>query len=276
MPSNIESLFRQIQNVPQIPEVIKILIDQFNDPTIDLKAIALNVEKEPLLAAKVLRVVNSSYFGLTKKIDSISEAVVLIGMSQLRSLVIASGIVGAVPSIENFDAKHFWINSFHTASYAKWLASKTACDDDIAFTAGLINNLGIILIHLGQPKEAMKITQLIDKGHARAFVENMLLGYTSQEVSAELCRLWNFSDQLITPISQCEAPLLADQVSKSGCVVFVARYLSACKQSGTEQNIILEKMPTEVIEHLGLSAAFFEENIDELLSLESGLEAILD
>ena len=167
-------------------------------------------------------------------------------------------------------------NSFLVASYAKWLASQSGCDDGIAFTAGLINNLGTILISLGQPKEAIKIAQLIDEEHSRASLENMLLGYTSQEVSAELCRLWKFSDELITPISQCEAPLLSQPVSKISCVIFIAKYLSTCKQSDTKPSVILEEMPADIIKHLGLSATFFEKNIDEILNLESGLEAILD
>jgi len=275
MSSKIKKLFSQIQNVPQIPEVIRVLIDQVNNPDIDLKEIAINVEKEPLIAVKVLRVVNSAYFGLPKKIDSISDAVILLGLSKLRSLVIASGIVSAVADIGDFDIKQFWINSFRTASYAKWLACKTGADEDVAFTAGLINELGVVLIHLGLPEEAVKIEGLIVDGHSRAFVEKMRLDYTSQEVSAELCRLWEFSDSLIIPISQCESPLIADSVSEMACIVCIAKYLSNSKQTNSQQAQVIENMPAEVVGKLKLTETFFEDNVDEVLSLESGLEGML-
>ena len=275
MSSKIKALFGQIQNIPQIPEVIRVLISQFNDPDVDLKAIARNVEKEQLIALKVLRLVNSAYFGLPKKIDSIEEAVVLLGMVRLRSLIIASGIVSSIPVIEGFNIKLFWLDGFRTASYAKWLASKSACDEDIAFTAGLLNNLGTILIYLGQRDEAVKIEQLIAEGHERLFVEKMRLGFSSQDVSAELCGLWQFSEELIVPIAQCAEPLLADSVSKLACVLNIAKYLSACKQGCKDNDEILQGLSLDISSELGLSATFFDENIGEILGLESELEGML-
>jgi len=276
MSSKIKSLFSQIQNIPQIPEVIKILIEQVNNPDIDLKDIASNVEKEPLIAIKVLRVVNSAYFGLPKKIDSINDAVVLLGMYKLRTLVIASGIVNAIPDIENFNIKKFWLNSFRTASYSKCLANMVGLDEDIAFTAGLINDLGTVLIYLGQPKEAIKIEELINEGHSRSFVEKMRLGYISQDVSAELCRLWRFSDELIIPVLQCESPLVIEPVSKIACVISIAKYLSYCKEADIEQDHILEGLSVDVVGALQLPEEFFVDKLDEILSLESGLDGMLE
>lgn len=272
----MNKLFEQVHKVPQVPEVVRLLISQFNDPNVEMKDVASNVVKEQIIALKVLRLVNSAAFGLPKKIASIEEAVVLLGMGKLRSLVIASGIVSSVPDIKNFDIKQFWLNSFTTASYAKWLSNEANCNADIAFTAGLISGMGSILIQLGRPKEAADIELRIEEGHKRAYIEKMRLGYTSQDVGAELCRRWKFSDDLIIPIAQCGEPLKFEPKSKIACTIFVARYFSLCKQQDKIEDEILADLPQDVFVQLGLSTAFIQQKLEELLSLESGLDGLLE
>jgi HD-like signal output (HDOD) protein len=274
--SKIDKLFGQLHKVPQIPEVVRILINQFNDPDTEIKDIARNVEKEQVISLKVLRLVNSAYFSLPKKIDSIEEAVIMLGLNQLKTLVIASGIVSTIPEIDGFNLKQFWLDSFCTATYAKWLATKAHCDENLAFTVGLFSGLGTILIQLGQPKEAAEIDLRIREGHFRPFVEKMRLGYTTEDVTAELCRQWNFSDDLITAVVQCGEPMLANPASKIACAVFIARYLSTCKYSNMLENEIFQTMPVEITEQLGLPMTFFKENLTETLALESGLDGLLD
>ncbi len=277
MSSKINNLFSEVNNVPQIAEVIRIIINQLSDPDIDLKEVAKNVEKEQLVSAKVLRLVNSAHFGLVKKISSIEEAVVLLGMIKLKTLVVASGIVSSVPEIKNFDIKQFWLDSFSTATYARWLANASGSNADIAFTVGLLSNLGTILIHLGYPQDAVEIEQLIKQGdHTRAFLENMRFGFTSQEVTTELCKFWQFSDDLIIPISQCGNPLLTKPVSKIACSVFIAKQISLCNAAKITEEETLALLSTEIIQVLGFPESFFMEKLGDIMALESGLDGLLD
>ncbi len=275
MSAKMKKLFEQVHKVPQVPEVVRILISQFNDPNVNMKDISKNVEKEQVIALKVLRLVNSAYFGLPKKIATIEEAVVMLGMAKLRTLVIASGIVSSIPEIKDFDVKQFWLESFCTAVTAKWLANEAECDGDIAFTAGLISGLGSILIHLGRPKEALDIEKRVAEGHLRPFVENMRLGYTSQAVCAELCTLWKFSEELIIPVAQCGEPLKSAEVSKIACAIFVGKYLSTCRYQGKAPDEIMQSIPFDVTEKLDLSEVFFKEKLEEILALESGLDGLV-
>lgn len=277
MSKNISSLFTEVNHVPQIAEVIRILINQLNDPDIDLREIAKNVEKEQIISLKVLRLVNSASFGLRNKISSIEEAVVLLGMIKLKTLVIASGIVSSVPQIENFDIKQFWLNSFSTATYARWLANASGSNADMAFTAGLLSDLGTILIHLGLPTESLEINRLMEEGdHTRSFIEQGLLGFTSQDVSAELCRHWKFSDDLILPIAQSADPLKADPSSKIACSIYIARQISLCIANKMTEEQTLPLIPADIIQLLGFPELFFQEKLGDIMALESGLEGLLD
>ncbi len=276
MHAKMNKMFEQIHNVPRIPEVVRTLITQFNDPKIDFDAIAKNVEKEQIISLKVLRLVNSAHFGLSKKIGSIQDAVLMLGMNQLRTLVVASGLVGAMPKIEHINIKQFWGDSFRTASYAKWLAAESQNAPDLAFTAGLINGLGTILIHMGAPEEADDIEKHVKSGHVRSEIEISRLGFTSEAVCAELCRRWHFSEDLINAVGECGAPLATDPPSQTACAVHVARFISKCKLENLLVEDMLKDFPFAVAEKLGLTEQFIIDKLPEILAIESGLDGLVD
>jgi len=270
----INQLFDQIYKMPQVPEVVRTLIVQMNDPNIDMDAVAKNVEKEQTIALKVLRIVNSAHYGLSRKIGSINDAVVMMGMEKLKTLVIASGMVTAVPDIPNFDVKTFWENSFKTATYAKWFAAEANLDSDMAFTAGLIGGLGKALIYLGAPEEANEIEQLVKAGDSRQEIEEKCLGFTNHDVAAELCRRWKFPEELVTTIGQSGKPLEFEEISRLACVIYISRYLTSCQSNQFSEEQILTDFPVKELKKIDLNIAIIEEKLPEILALESGLETI--
>jgi len=277
MKLTIEKLFDQIHNVPQVPEVVRTLITQLNNPDIDFDAIAKNVEKEQMISMKVLRLVNSAHFGLSKKIGSIEEAVVMLGMSRLKTLVIASGIVSALPEMPNFNIKEFWIDSFRTATYAKWLAEQSKLENsDMVFTAGLINGLGNILLQLGDAKAANEIDQHVKAGVARPEYERKRLGFTSQETCAELCRRWKFSEELIDTVAKSGEPLEFEEISLPACVVFIAKFISESRHSNMNEEQKLAAFPVREWLQLGFDEQEITELMAEILALESGLDGLIN
>lgn len=277
MKAQMNQLFEKIHKVPQIPEVVKMLLDQLNNPNITFDAIAKNVEREQIISMKVLRLVNSAHFGLPRKISSIDEAIGMLGISKLKTLIIASGIVGSVPDIPNFDIKQFWAESFRTATYAKWLAEDTKLNDsDMIFTAGLISDLGTILIYLGNAKAAAKIGQLTKAGGNQADHEQKVLGFTSKDVCAELCQRWHFSEELINTIAQSGKPLSFDEPSTPACVVNIAKMISESINSEISEEEKLESFPLKEWLHLGLSNEDIEVKLPQIVATESGLDGLVD
>ncbi len=76
--TTIDQLFDNIHHLPQVPDVVRELISQLNDPDIDMSAIATNVEQEPTISLKILRLVNSAHYGLSRKVSSINEALTFL------------------------------------------------------------------------------------------------------------------------------------------------------------------------------------------------------
>jgi len=277
MKSEITQLFDHIDNVPQVPEVVRTLLSQVNDPNIDFISIAKNVEKEQIISMKVLRLANSAFYGLPREIGSINQALVILGMTELKKLIVVSGLISAVPDIPNINIEDFWLDNFRTASYAKWIAEQANIDNsEMIFTAGLINGLGNILIHLGNAEAADEISYLVEEGMSRLKAEQQELGFSNQDACAELCRLWNFADDLIATVEQSGEPLNFKQISLSSCAVFVARYISESNYSDKTRAEILADFPREEWLKIGLKEQDLEDNIAEILDLETGLEGLLD
>lgn len=277
MPTPINHLFDHIHKVPQIPEVVRLIINQLNDPSVEMLNIAKNVEKEQVIALKILRLVNSAHFGLSRKVGSIEDATVMLGISQLKTLVIASGLVSAVPALDNFDLKQFWNNSFRIASYAKWFAEQGKLSADIAYTAGLIGNLGHILIHMGLPSEANEIEQHVQAGKtSRTEIEKNRLAFTSQTVCAELCRRWKFSDELIDTIEQSDEPLAKANAKPLAYAVFLARFVNDRQNWGQNEEEIANDLPVQALERINLTSTFMNDKLPELLALQSNLEGLAD
>lgn len=277
MPIPMNQLFNQIHKLPQVPEVVRCIINQLNNPNADMLDIAKNVEKEQVITLKILRLVNSAHFGLSRKVGSIHEAITMLGMNQLKTLVVASGIVSAVPQLENFDVKQSWRNSFRTAGYAKWFATEAGlAGADIAYTAGLMSNLGNILIHIGSPREANEIDQHVKNGNPRLEIEKRRLGYTSQAICAELCRRWKFADELIETIEHSAEPLLADLPNKLACTVFLAHSMSDYQDQGMDESQIIASLSGGVTDLLGLDEPLLTEKLPEVLATKSELEGLLE
>ncbi len=276
MPTNMNELFNNIHKVPQIPEIVKILINQLNDPKADLQAIAKNIEKEQMIALKVLRLVNSAHFGLSRKVNSIDEATLMLGFGTLKTLVIASGIVGSIPAIPNFDIKQFWSNSFRSAACSKWFAQQAALNVDIAYTAGLISNLGNILIHLGAPSEANEIDQHVKHDKSRFEMEKNRLGYTEQQVCAELCRRWKLADELIDAIEMSGDPLSAESTNPLACAVFLGHFISDCQDQALNTEEVMAKFPIQIAEKLGLTEELMSQKISGVVGIQSELEGLAE
>ncbi len=277
MQQKISELFNQIDNIPRIPEIVKILIAHTNNPDVEFDDIAKDVEKEQVISMKVLRLVNSAHFGLSRKIGSINQALVLLGISELRKLVITSGIIESVPHIPSLDINEFWLDSFRTATYAKWLADESKLDNsDMIYTAGLIHQLGTILIHLGNHDAANDIDEAIYQGNSRANSERQRLGFTSNQACAELCRQWQFPEELASTVEKAAEPTSFDTISLSACAVFIAHYISKAGFENLDNENIITDFPIKEWQLLGFTEDQITNKLTKILELDTGIEGLLD
>ena len=273
----ISELFDQIKQLPMVPEVVRTLIMQLNDPDIDLNSVAADVAKDQVISLKVLKIVNSAHFGLTRKIASIDEAVVMLGMAKLKNIVVASGLTGSIHHVVGMDMKKFWQESLYTAGVAKELAILTdEADPDVAFTAGLLSSIGSLLIVMGVPSQSIIIKDKIESGVNQYDAEMDVLGFSSGNVGANLIERWSFPSILGDAIFAYQHPMSLAKDDSLAYLLHLAKYLASEKMKKSDFDSIMSAFPYDVAGYLKLDHEKMECHLDGIFVEVSGLDELVN
>ncbi len=266
---HVEDLLSQTHRLPNVPQAVRQLIQQLNNPDADYNEIAAKVSEDQTLSLRVLRMVNSAHFGLSRKVSSIDEAVVMMGMDRLKTLVIASGLAGSVNDVEGLDLQQFWSESFRVAIVANYLAERTdQVNAGIAFTAGLIHNIGRLLLHLAAPEKAMAIQQLAEEsGGSRSEAEMKILGFTTPHAGKALMDMWKFPPDLGEAIAQHKNPHGFDKPSYIAAIVNLACVVNAAARDNWSLEELNKNFPMEIVILAGLPLEI-RSDLEEMLTLE--------
>ena len=151
----IDDVVRRIHDLPSLPAVVAELLASMEQEDIDLHALAAKIALDQALTAKTLRLANSSFYGMQSTVTTIQQAMAVLGFHSVRTLVTACGVIGGVPAVPgmalDFDA--FWRHSIATAVCARTLARHMKQSPDTAFTAGLLHDLGTLVLATRFPAE---------------------------------------------------------------------------------------------------------------------------
>nr|WP_299198160.1 HDOD domain-containing protein [uncultured Amphritea sp.] len=272
----VSELLQQTHQLPNVPDVVRELIQQLNNPKADYSVIADKIIHDQTLSLKILRLVNSAHFGLSRKVTSINEAIILLGMAQLKTMVVASGFSGSVKEVEGLDLKRFWAESFEVAALSKWFAEKTTdVDPDTAFTVGLIHNIGQLLLHLTKPKLAEAIVKLVDEtGCSRSEAEMERLNFTTAEAGQALLKYWQFPASLGEAVRYHKHPLDAPDPNPLSAIVNIACYFNTSIRQNRPVEEVMTMFPMAAAEVAGLPKDIAESS-EDAMQLQSGLDELL-
>jgi len=272
----IQDLLKKTDKLPNVPDVVRELIQLLSDSDARYSDIAERVSHDQTISLKVLRVVNSAYFGLSRKISSIDEATVLLGIDKLKTLVIASGFSNSVKDVEGINLSEFWTDSFRVAELAQWLAKRTPLvEEDEAFTVGIVHNIGRLLLHLTEPRIAHEIQVMVKNRKAgRVKAEQDLLGFTSQDAGKALMDLWKFPAGLGDAVEHHQRPFVDDEPKPLACVLNLACYLNACIRNDRDYDLVREGFPMAVAKAAGLPEGVIYE-LDDALMIGDELNQLL-
>ena len=140
--------------LPLVPRVVTNLIVQLKAANVSVNDIVNELEQDPMLAARVLRMANSPFFCGYRSVSSVSEAVVIVGTEALRTLIISCGISGAFVEVPGANLRLFWAGSTLTAHAARELARLSGDDMNSAFLAGLLHRTGHLILCMSHHEAA--------------------------------------------------------------------------------------------------------------------------
>lgn len=276
----VDDLFKKSQQLPTIPKVAQELIATFDQPDVAIDDIAKKISLDQAISAKVLRLANTAQFGGNRQVASIREAVMMLGFNSLRTLVLACSFVDSFRMPKGFDVKQFWQHSFRIAAVCKWLAcfshpSSNKPDAEIAFTCGLLHEIGDLLIMNEHPTAFTNIDNSVRLGANRAELEHTLLGFTYCEVGAELANRWRFPDAIVNAVRHQAAPEQAQPFSAYAGLIFLAQQIVQQLDSSATPDQLMDALAPELLQALGVDTRKMSANLEALGEITEDIAAFL-
>ena len=215
-----------IHDLPSMPHTLNRVLEALDSASSSAQSLEKIIRDDPVLAAKMLRIANSPYYGLRTKVNSIGRAVVILGFEEVRGIVIGlsfSGIFSNDLGFKEFDTKGLWLHSIGVAKASKMLAEHiSGLQADELFTAGIVHDLGRFLLCRYFASELREILELKQRKNLTLFDAEERYGLTHSEVGACLARKWNLSDMLVDIIRYHHRPNSAGPHILASSVVFLA------------------------------------------------------
>jgi putative nucleotidyltransferase with HDIG domain len=205
-----ESILEDVRSLPTFPENILELQTMCNNPDVTLDAISEKISLDPSLTAEVLRLSNSAFFTPGKRVKKINDAVLLIGLNNLNSILIAA----ASRKILDRRYRRFeqvWDHCNRTAYYARYIAQEKGYGRiaDSAFIAGLLHDIGKIVLLATDIKLVNQIAEIVRNRRIRttAILEEVSIGISHPTIGSLIAERWNFPEELVESIRYHHAPL---------------------------------------------------------------------
>jgi HD-like signal output (HDOD) protein len=246
-------------NLPSLPVVVTKIIAAVDDPNSTVGRLNDLISKEPALAARMLRLANSAYFGRRNGMVSLPQCALVLGFNTIRSLALSASVHRMVVAagVKSFSPQEFWHHSLGTGVGGQVLARACGQDGEAAMSAGLVHDIGKLVLDAVARKEFEEALGRIKDGEAPAAVEMELLGATHGDVGGWLAAKWKLPGVICAAITHHHVPASADPQNKDLLnLVVLSNTLAHALSDG--------KSATEVDAGLWQAAGVPYERADEL------------
>ncbi len=196
MTNVVDELFKNVKTLPTLPVVVQKIFASINDPKVGAKQLAEIIASDQTLTARVLKLVNSSFFGMKGKVQNIYNAVTMLGFSTIRQICLGASICGKFQNVTdaaNFSGPAFWEHSIATATIAKEISKKTIkIEPDICYTLGLLHDIGKLLLLENQKERFFEALAMAKKDNIHLHeAEAKIFEVDHAEIGNWLLRKWN-------------------------------------------------------------------------------------
>lgn len=227
---DVREIVAGVSNLVSLPQAYFRINQMLNDPRATAAQLGEVISHDPALTARLLRFVNSPIYAMRNPVDSVSRAVSILGMQELRMLALASSVGNAFqqPPADLVDMAAYWHHSVFTGIVAKQLGKRCQLHSvDRLFVAGLLHDVGHLVLAHQAPHAMRKIVALLPKyPYQRCQMEQKLLGCDHSEVGAELMRQWQLPDSLWIPVRYHHAPEQAPDFAVEVSLVHMANAIA--------------------------------------------------
>lgn len=257
----VQTAIREISHIATLPEITLKIVSIVEDPNSTAQDLHAVISKDPALCTRILKVVNSAFYGLPGQIGSINRAIVLLGLNAVKNIAIAASLSKMFKGGQltpTFSAKDLWTHSLAVGTATKLIAESMRMGlVDEAFLSGLLHDVGLMV---EMQWDRNKLSEVLDKtskapaGTSSVSFEEAIYGASHQDFGAALSEKWKFPKSFTNVIGHHHNPMAlpADQRTLP-CMVFVADRLAAELKGGYTADIGDMTIPAEILDVLKLT-----------------------
>jgi putative nucleotidyltransferase with HDIG domain len=247
------TIVENVNSLPQFPDNIIAVQRLISDPKSEMTDIARKISMDPALTADLLKIVNSALYMAAKKVDSIAEAVKMVGMRGLKNLLYSYGTQKLLGD-DTVSKKQLWDHSYKTAFYAYNIAKNFSKDRNLlddAYVAGILHDMGKIIFSNVHPDLLAKIQDLCtEKNLPSSTLEDLAAGMNHAEIGAMVAEKWNFPEGLICAIRFHHDPQAGPPEHRA---LMETVYLANMFCEYERDNVSFDQLDIEVLGHFGIS-----------------------
>lgn len=256
-------LVNRVTDLVSLPDIYLRVQQLLEDSDSSLTDIGRIVGTDPALAARLLKIANSPFFGMTARIDTISRAISILGTRHLHDLLLATAVASAFKDAPvHLDMNRFWTRSVRCAVTARLLAFEcNVLDGERLFVAGLLHDIGHLVMHRVLPEASAEAAACAEaQGRPLAEVERELFfGFDYAEVGGTLLRRWHIPVMLQECVSHQNDPEQAQKFCFESSIVHCATVISAAFSNHEKPVEALDRMTPFAIRQTGINEAKIEQ-----------------
>ncbi|HNA29478.1 MAG TPA: HDOD domain-containing protein [Thiobacillaceae bacterium] len=221
-----QQLVQEVDHLFSLPDVAVRLNELIDQPDTSTKQLVDVVQLDAGIAATVLRLANSAWYGLPSRVDTISRAITLIGLKALRDLVLSTSVITTFKGIssEFVDMMDFWDNSVTCGVVTRNLAQRCGVkESERMFLAGLLHKVGRLVFYISRPVQYRQVLMDKDMGEpAVVEAEHQVFGFSHAELGGALLRHWRVPEALDEVIAYQLNPFEAPYYQKEASILHMA------------------------------------------------------
>lgn len=257
MPS-IAEILQKVHTIPPLPAAVERLCQMAQDPEVDARDVAQVIATNEILTTRILRVTNSSFYGLSQRIGTVSQAIVILGLQGVKNLALGVTAFGFRTSSEvstPLDRRELWRHGLAVASAARQISRLIDSGDaEETFTAGLLHDIGKVIFMEFYPVEYARVLEKAAAGGLPVFqLEEEVFGLNHATVGEALCQHWKMPLGLTRMVADHHLGVtgrkLAVREDRRVVAVYVADNLARIAQIGSDGGNHIDTGFLDVVEH---------------------------
>ena len=270
--NKVKQVVSNIRNLPTPPIVFHQIQKVINDPKVSAGQIAGILQEDPAMSVKVLKLTNSAFYGLQREIESVKQAVIIVGLEAIKNLVLSASVLDMFKGkdIDQDFQDKLWRHSLAVGFCARLLAKKARArgmiDPDSAFSGGLLHDIGKVILCCFLTKEHTAVKKAQEKGKELPtyLVEEQVLGYNHAQIGSILAEQWKLPHRLRSAVAYHHHPQLDESEELIPYIIHVADYVGKKTFYDKDDQYLVGSINEGVLDYLELTEETLEMLSEEL------------